>query len=96
MRRLARAGTRADLLACAELLERGPDEGACEDPDDRVRGGVGGPIALGPPDRLVQAIAASGGGSLPLRVRQGDAEAIAEALAVVADPDSRQPTAGSS
>lgn len=87
MRRFAQAGTRDDLLACAVLLEHAPTR------EDSERLMVGFEAAFEGrslsvlPDRLLQAIANSGGGSLPLRVRQGDDEAVTEALAIVSAPD---------
>jgi putative heme-binding domain-containing protein len=87
MQRFARAGSRADLIACATLLERAPSK---DDARTLMTGFElafeGRPLSA-LPDRLVKAIAASGGGSLPLRVRQGDDEAVAEALAIIADSD---------
>ena len=86
MQRFASAGTRADLLSCADLLERAPDP----ETSDLLMAGFEAAFegrSLPPlPDRLVRAIAESGGGSLPLRVRQGGADDVAEAIEVIADP----------
>ena len=85
MRRFAEAGTRADLLSCADLLERAPDRSATDllmaGFEEAFEGRSLPPL----PDRLVRAIAESGGGSLPLRVRQGGADDVAKAIEVIAD-----------
>ena len=86
MRRFARAGTRADLLACATLLERAPSQEDAQALMSGFEAAFEGRSLSALPDRLVKAIAGSGGGSLPLRVRQGDDEAVAEAMAIISDP----------
>lgn len=86
MRRFAAAGTRRDLLACAALLQGAPDREAAEILLRGFEAAYRGRSLAGLPDELVTAMAESGGGSLPLRVRRGDAEAIAEVLALVVDP----------
>ena len=48
-----------------------------------------GRVLTGLPDELVVALAKAGGGSLILRLRQGEAAAITEALAIIADLKAR-------
>ncbi|WP_169974154.1 PVC-type heme-binding CxxCH protein [Tautonia rosea] len=90
MRRFAQAGSRADLIACAILLERSPNSQHAERLMRGFEAAFEGRSLSVLPDRLVQAIAASGGGSLPLRVRQGDDHAVAEALRIITDADADQ------
>jgi putative membrane-bound dehydrogenase-like protein len=85
MRRYAQAGSRRDLLACAALLKAAPTK---ED-GQRLMAGFekafeGRPLA-NLPEELVEAIAKVGGVSLELRLRKGEAEAVAEALKVAGD-----------
>jgi len=85
MRRCAAKSARAELLACARLLESAPK------PEDRkplmeafelaFKGRALPPL----PNELVAALAKSGNASVLLRVRQGDAAAIDEALKLAAD-----------
>lgn len=85
MRRYATPGTRKDLLTCAKLLEQAPTQ---EDQRRLMAGfeeAFQGRSLAGLPDELVRAIAKSGGASLPLRLRQGEAAAIAESLRIVSD-----------
>jgi len=85
MRRFAQAGRRADLLTCAELLELAPTK---EDAKKLLAGfeaAFEGRALKTLPQRLVDAIAKTGGGSLELRVRQAEPKAVAEALKVVSD-----------
>ncbi|RUL86112.1 PVC-type heme-binding CxxCH protein [Tautonia sociabilis] len=86
MQRFARAGSRADLIRCALLLERAPSRDVVDLLLAGFEEAFEGRALSALPERLVTAIAASGGGSLPLRVRQGDAPAVAEAIAIVTDP----------
>lgn len=85
MRRYAMTGARKDLLVCAKLLELAP---TAEDQRRLMAGfeeAYQGRSLAGLPDELVKAIAKSGGASLPLRLRQGEAAAIDESLKLVAD-----------
>ncbi|MFM9116021.1 MAG: PVC-type heme-binding CxxCH protein [Planctomycetota bacterium] len=80
MRRYATPGTRQDLLTCAELLGLAP---TAENKKQLMNGfeeAYQGRSLAGLPGELVQAMTRAGGASLPLRVRQGDAAAIDEAL----------------
>jgi putative membrane-bound dehydrogenase-like protein len=85
MRRFAATGQRADLTVCAQLLQQSPSKEATA---ALMRGFEeayqGRSLANVPPD-LVQALSQAGGGSLTLKVRQGDAAAITEALKLLAD-----------
>lgn len=85
MRRFAATGQRADLAVCAQLLKQSPTN---ETTAALMRGfeeAFQGRSLTNVPPELVQALAASGGGSLSLKIRQGDAAAIADALQVLAD-----------
>lgn len=84
MRRCAAKGTRADLLACAKLLDSAPADqrkpllAAFEE-------AFKGRALPQLPDELVASLAKAGNASVLLRVRQGDAAAIDEALKLAAD-----------
>lgn len=86
-RRLATSGTRGDLLACAGLFAAAPDEAATK----RVMAGFEkafeGRSLTGIPNELAAALSNAGGGSLSLRVRQGDEEAVEKALGQLASPE---------
>ena len=85
MRRFAQAGGQRDLLACGRLLDAAPD---AESSAALLRGfeaAFTGRSVTAMPDALAAALARAGGGSLGLRVRRGDAGAIAEALEAVQD-----------
>ncbi|MBN8247779.1 MAG: dehydrogenase [Verrucomicrobia bacterium] len=80
MRRWADSGTRQELTACAALLRQAPGE---KDRNALLRGFEeafrGRPLPV-LPDALATALAASGERSRILRIRQGDAVAVGEAL----------------
>ena len=85
MRRYAQAGRQKDLLTCAELLRLAPG------PDQArlllvgfEKAFAGRPVA-NLPQELRDALAANGGGSLALRLRQGEASAVETAIKTVAD-----------
>ncbi len=86
-RRLASSGTRGDLLACARLFKSAPDEAALS----RVMAGFEeafkGRSLTGIPSELAAALSNAGGGSLSLRVRQGDEDAIKAALKQLSSRD---------
>jgi putative membrane-bound dehydrogenase-like protein len=86
MRRYA-SGGRADWEVCAELLELAPDGAATERLLAGFEAGLRGRAVASLPPRLVQALLAAGGGSISLRVRQGDEAAIQEALAALASSE---------
>src|SRR5262249_53329355 len=85
MRRYAQSGTRKDLLTCAQLLKQAPDAAAAK---ALVRGfeeAYHGRSLGGIPDDLTAALARFGGDSVPLGLRQNKTEAVAKALAIVAN-----------
>lgn len=85
MRRFARAGKRRDLLAAARLLRAVDEpEGVAALMRGFEKAYEGRPLS-GLPDELMQAIAARGGGSEVLQVRQRKPEALSTAIAVVGD-----------
>ncbi len=85
MRRFAQAGTRADLVTCAKLLELAPDDASRRLLLAGFEEAFQGRALADLPPELVTALAKAGGGSLALRVRQGQSEAIGEALATLGD-----------
>jgi len=83
MRRFAEAGTRHDMLRCARLLAMAPsadDQRALMQGFEQAFAGRALPSL---PGELTDALAASGLASPALRLRQGDATAVAEALATL-------------
>lgn len=86
MRRFAATGQRRDLLLAAELLRAAPDKGAVEALLRGFEAAYRGRSLSSLPDELIAVMAQTGGGSLPLRVRQGDGSAIGEVLKLIADP----------
>ena len=85
MKRFAMAGTQRDLLSCARLLESAPDRKEVGRLMKGFENAFEGRTLSVLPEELVTAIAKSGGGSLALKVRQGDGVAVREALKVIAD-----------
>jgi len=85
MRRYASAGTRKDLLVCATLLDQSPDSATAEILLKGFEKAFEGRPLVGLPDELVAALGKVGGGSLALRLRQGDAAAVSESLQAVAN-----------
>jgi putative heme-binding domain-containing protein len=85
MRRFAQAGSRKDLLTCARLLHLSPD---AERSKALLRGFEeafqGRPLG-NLPTELAEALAKHGGASVVLGLRQNKPEAVAKALAVLAD-----------
>jgi putative heme-binding domain-containing protein len=93
-RRYAASGQRKDLLTCAELLKATPKK---EDAAKMVAGieaAFQGRSMSQLPAELVAAMAAVGSASPTLRLRQGEASAVADALKEIAneagDPSKRQ------
>ena len=86
MRRYAQAGTRKDLLTCAALLKLSPDEARSQLLMRGFEEAYQGRAIAGLPAELIEAMAKVGGKSIALGMRQGQAEAIGKALAIVADP----------
>lgn len=88
MRRFAAAGTRTDLVHCAKLLSLAPTG---EDRDALMTGfeqAFQGRSLPALPTELAEALAKLGKGSLPLRLRQRDPAALAEAMATLSAPAS--------
>lgn len=85
MRRFAATAARRDLVVCSTLLKASPDQAAAEILLKGFETAYRGRSLASLPDELVDAMAASGGGSLPLKVRRGDTGAVAEVLAIIAD-----------
>lgn len=83
MRRFALDGRRADLLVCAELLRLAPTPAQAAPLLKGFEEAFRGRSMVGLPDELLQAIAASGQSPLILRLRQGDTDAIKEALTLI-------------
>jgi Na+/H+ antiporter NhaA len=85
MRRFAAAGSRAELLACARLLDLAPDEEAAKLLLAGFEKAFQGRALASLPEALGQAIERAGGGSPALRLRRGDAAEVERALATIAD-----------
>ena len=88
MRRFASTGQRADLAICAKLLKESPSAEASKALMDGFEEAFQGRSLNNVPPELVAALSALGGGSLSLKVRQGDSAAIDEALTLLADEKS--------
>lgn len=86
-RRLATSGTRTELLALARLFEIAPADDARAKLMSGVEQAFQGRNLSGIPTELAAALTKAGGGSLALRVRQGDAPAINEALKLLASDE---------
>jgi len=86
MRRLAATGLRADLVSAAQLLSSAPDRETA----DRLLSGFEqayqGRSLVNLPDELAEAMTRSGGGSLALRLRQGEPSDVDAATVRVLDP----------
>ncbi len=85
MRRFAQAGGRHNLLTCARLFDLAPETESAARLMKGFEEAFAGRTVATMPDELAGALARAGGGSLALRVRRGDREAIDEALRVVGD-----------
>ncbi len=85
MRRFAATGQRADLAVCAQLLKQSPSKEATAALMRGFEEAFQGRSLANVPPELVTALSHAGGGSLVLKVRQGDKSAQAEALKVLAD-----------
>ncbi|MCA9085419.1 MAG: c-type cytochrome [Planctomycetaceae bacterium] len=86
MKRYALDGSREQLMAAAALLKLAPDKASSERLLKGFEDAFKGRSLAGLPVEMVNAITASGGGSLALRLRQGNPDAIEEALAAVVNP----------
>lgn len=85
-RRLSVEGKRQDLLHLAKLFELAPNEEASGRLLVGFEEAYRGRAMTGLPDELLAAMSRTGGAPLGIRLRQGDAEAVKEALALIADP----------
>jgi len=85
MKRYALAGTRQDLLNAAGLLNAAPDRESTELLLKGFEEAFQGRSLAGIPDELIQALGRSGGGSLALRFRQAQPDAIAEVVGILGD-----------
>jgi putative membrane-bound dehydrogenase-like protein len=88
MRRFAASGKRIDMERCARLLELSPDAGSKKRLMEGFEQAFKGRALTGLPPRLIKAIDGAGGASLTLRVRNGEKEAIDEALKISANKKS--------
>jgi putative heme-binding domain-containing protein len=89
MKRYALSGTRNDLLSAAVLLNAAPDKQSVDRLLKGFEEAFQGRSLAGIPDELVQALAKSGGGSLALRFRQAQPDAVAEAIKLIQDTQSK-------
>lgn len=85
MRRFAATGKREDLAICAKLLKLSPGKPSTEALMRGFEEAFQGRSLTGVPPELVEALSKAGGGSLSLKIRQGDAQAIEEALGQIAN-----------
>ena len=88
MKRYAMSGTRQDLLACAKLLELAPTKAQAQRLLTGFEQAYEGRTLPSLPTEMVAALSKAGGGSLALRLRQGEKAAVEEALRTVADEKS--------
>lgn len=85
MRRYALEGRRQDLLTCAQLLRLAPSPRHAAPLLKGFEEAYRGRSMTALPDELAAAIAAAGQSSLIMRVRRGEAAAVAEALQMLGD-----------
>ena len=85
MRRYAATGQRSDLAICARLLKQSPTPETTKALLQGFEAAFQGRSLGNVPPELVTALSAAGGGSLALKIRQGDADSIAAALKLIAD-----------
>ena len=85
IRRFAKAGTRADLIAGARLFELAPDVDSAKILMGGFEEAYKGRSMAALPERLMAAMARHGGGSVSLGLRRGEVKAVEEALRVIAD-----------
>lgn len=89
MKRFALSATRKELMAAARLLNLAPDDESKRLLLTGFEEAYQGRSLANIPSQLVEAIAASGGGSTALRLRQADRQAIDEAIQFVTSPDAK-------
>lgn len=85
MRRYASTGQRSDLAICARLLKQSPTAETTKALMQGFEEAYQGRSMNNVPPELIAALSAAGGGSLSLKIRQGDATAVDEALKTIAD-----------
>ncbi len=85
MRRFAAAGTRNDLVFCSRLFGLAPQDVHKKQLLGGFEEAFKGRTLANLPEELARQINDLGGGSLALRVRGGDAKALAEALKTITD-----------
>lgn len=85
MRRYAEGGRRDDLLTCARLLDLAPGRELKQTLLTGLEKALEGRSLSDAPQKLVDEIAEAGGGSLVLRLRQRQPEAIEQALEILGD-----------
>ncbi|HVX11928.1 MAG TPA: PVC-type heme-binding CxxCH protein [Pirellulales bacterium] len=85
MRRYAATGNRKDLVTCANLFNAAPGDAERKALMAGFEEAFQGRTMTGLPDELAEALSRFGGQSLTLSLRQGRAEAVSEALALIAD-----------
>ncbi len=83
MKRYSQSGRREDLLDAAKLLAAAPNADSSTKLLRGFEDAYQGRSLSTVPQALLTAIDASGGASLPLRLRQGKADAVAEALQAI-------------
>jgi len=83
MRRYAATGRRVDLLRCAKLLRLAPSQDDAQLLMAGFEEAYEGRSIAAIPDEMVKAMSEVGGGSLSLRLRQGQAAAIEDALSII-------------
>lgn len=83
MKRYAVSGTRDDLLAAADLFEASPNRQVTERLLKGFEDAYQGRSLSVIPDELVKALADTGSGSLALRLRQGQPDAVDEAVTAI-------------
>ncbi len=89
MKRYASTGAREDLISAAVLLKSVPDQPTAEILLKGFEEAFQGRSLAGIPDELAAAIAESGGGSLALRLRQRQPDAVEQALLLLADTEAK-------
>ncbi|MDX1945424.1 MAG: c-type cytochrome [Pirellulaceae bacterium] len=85
MRRYAATGQRKDLLTCAKLLELAPNKEHAARLMAGLEAAYEGRELTNLPDELATAMSKAGATSPTLRLRQGDKDAVAEALKTIGD-----------
>lgn len=89
MKRYAMTGRREDLLSAAKLLAAAPDKSSSELLLKGFEEAFQGRSLAAIPDEMANAIQTSGGGSLALRLRQGQPEAIAKSIEMLRQPKTK-------